>query len=721
MKTKNNKIRRFYDNIKEYKHYSKIVWGLVLIIVIISLNLVAPKPKNLLIRMKVGDIATKDIIAPYNFPILKDSMDIESEKTKIRESILPVIDFKGTTTAQIKNNINNFFSSINREMYRDIPIENKIKYVKRKSNTNFPDSIYIKLLQKGNIKIEKYFLKIISDVYDKGVINDKSNLPMGKNNKLLIKYNGSEKVVDLDEIYSMDEAMTYIRTKSGKLLNNSLFSVVEALAGYYVRPNLEFNSQETIARQNEALASIKTTKGFVSKGEMIVRAHDPVTQSVEEKLISMQKARPKNYNKELRQIKLGKNALFLLLSIVFFFTLLSFAYDLLIDESKAFIFLLSFLINIIIIYFVKGYSIFLFTLIPLSMIIGFLVDKRFAVMSGIFVSLLLAITFDLNFTLLIFLLIMVVISLLYIDHLHKRSGFSLILSILILSEIMYVLSIEFIKFASFKDILKDIGFLSANLTISLFIVIGIVPLFEKLFHVTSSMTLMELSDLNHPLLQKLAVEAPGTYNHSLNVAIMSEAAARKIHANALLCRVGGYFHDIGKLKNPLYFVENQVNIPNPHDELAPSMSKIILANHIKDGVALAKQYHLPREIIDIIEQHHGNSVMEGFYFKAQKENDTIAESDFRYPGPKPETREAAIICLADSIEAAIRVLKNPVPHRIEALIEQVFTNKLKDGQLNNTPLTFKDIETIKSAFLPYLLAINHKRLSYPSTKDLTDK
>jgi len=151
------------------------------------------------------------------------------------------------------------------------------------------------------------------------------------------------------------------------------------------------------------------------------------------------------------------------------------------------------------------------------------------------------------------------------------------------------------------------------------------------------------------------------------------------------------------------------------------MSKIILANHIKDGVALAKQYHLPREIIDIIKQHHGNSVMEGFYFKAQKENDTIAESDFRYPGPKPETREAAIICLADSIEAAIRVLKNPVPHRIEALIEQVFKNKLKDGQLNNTPLTFKDIETIKSAFLPYLLAINHKRLSYPSTKDLTDK
>lgn len=207
-------------------------------------------------------------------------------------------------------------------------------------------------------------MKIISDVYDKGVINDKSNLPMGKNNKLLIKYNGSEKVVDLDEIYSMDEAMTYIRTKSGKLLNNSLFSVVEALAGYYVRPNLEFNSQETIARQNEALASIKTTKGFVSKGEMIVRAHDPVTQSVEEKLISMQKARPKNYNKELRQIKLGKNALLLLLSIVFFFTLLSFAYDLLIDESKAFIFLLSFLINIIIIYFVKGYSIFSLRLSP---------------------------------------------------------------------------------------------------------------------------------------------------------------------------------------------------------------------------------------------------------------------------------------------------------------------------------------------------------------------
>jgi putative nucleotidyltransferase with HDIG domain len=714
-------ISNFYKKISNYKHFSKYLWIFSLLMIILFLNIITPKPKNLAIRINVGAIATKDIIAPYNFPILKDSAKIEKEKAKIIDNTLPVVDYKETTTVQIKDDINKFFSLINKEMYKQIPLSDKIAYVKSISNTSFDNIIYNTLLNKDNIKIEGFFLKLIDNLYKSGIIQDKSKLPFKSTKKVILKTHNTEKIIDADEIFSRKEAITYIKTKSKTILNPTLFRSIEALSEYYLKPNLEYNSQETINKQNEAIAAIKLEKGFVSKGEMIVRAHDPITMEVEEKLISMKQSQPSNYRREHFQILFGKNLLLVLLSIIFFFILLSFCYDILIDTSKAWIFLIAFMLNTIIVLFVHSYSLFLITIIPFAMIIGFLIDKKFAAVAGIFIAFMYAVTFGLNFTLLLFLIIMSLISLLYIDHLHRRSGFYLILIMLISAEMLFIAFIEMIKFNSFIEIVRNIGYSTANVTVSIFIVLGIIPLFERIFNITSSLTLIELTDLNHPLLQKLAIEAPGTHNHSLNVATMSEAAARRIHANSLLCRVGGYFHDIGKSKNPIYFVENQINIQNPHNSLAPSMSKIIIVNHIKDGVEMAKQYKLPKEIIDIIKQHHGNSVMEGFYFKAKDNGESIMESDFRYSGPSPTSKEAGIILLADSIEAAIRVLKNPVPHRIEALINQIVKNKLQDNQLNNTPLNFNDIEKIKEAFLPYLIAINHKRLHYPSTKEFTEK
>ncbi len=241
---------------------------------------------------------------------------------------------------------------------------------------------------------------------------------------------------------------------------------------------------------------------------------------------------------------------------------------------------------------------------------------------------------------------------------------------------------------------------------------GIVPLSELVFGYTTNLSLLELGTLDHPLLKELAIRAPGTYYHSMLVSTLSEMAAESVGANPLLAKVGAYFHDIGKLKKPEYFVENQ-GLVNRHSKLSPHMSALILKSHVKDGVELAKRYRLGEKIADIIQQHHGTSLIAFFYKKALDMGEDVDEREFRYPGPKPKTKEAAIIMMADSVEAASRTLTEPTPARIKGLVLNIINNLFKDGQLEECDLTFKELATIGSVFTRVLTGIHHKRIEYP--------
>jgi hypothetical protein len=248
------------------------------------------------------------------------------------------------------------------------------------------------------------------------------------------------------------------------------------------------------------------------------------------------------------------------------------------------------------------------------------------------------------------------------------------------------------------------------------LVSGLLPLFEQTFKVVTDISLLEYSDLNRPLLKNLMLSAPGTYHHSIMIGTLAESAAESIGVNPLLARVAAYYHDIGKMKKPEYFVENQSKGENRHDRLTPSMSSLIIASHIKDGMDLAKEQKLPTRITDILQQHHGTSLMTFFYNKAREaadESTPVREDDYRYPGPKPQTREAAIVMLADTVEAASRVLDNPTPQRIGALVEKL-TNKIyNDGQLSECDLTFKELTLIGKSFTKLLAGIYHYRIDYP--------
>ena len=245
---------------------------------------------------------------------------------------------------------------------------------------------------------------------------------------------------------------------------------------------------------------------------------------------------------------------------------------------------------------------------------------------------------------------------------------------------------------------------------------GLLPIFESLFSVTTDITLLELSDLNRPLLRELAIRAPGTYTHSLIMANLSEAAAQRIDANPLLARVGCYYHDIGKMLKPEYFTENQGlrGGRNPHDQLSPNMSALIVDSHVKDGVELAEENGLPKALIDLIPQHHGTTVIEYFYNRAVEQGmENVRRDDFRYDGPRPQTKEAGILMLADSVESAARTLSEHSQSRVRQLVRRIIQQKFTAGELDECPLTLRDLHGVEESFLPVLMGTLHGRLEYP--------
>ncbi len=276
------------------------------------------------------------------------------------------------------------------------------------------------------------------------------------------------------------------------------------------------------------------------------------------------------------------------------------------------------------------------------------------------------------------------------------------------------------SFAPDKNTFFQGGLFIVNGIASSMIVLGILPVFEYLFKALTNISLLELADFHHPLLELLVQEAPGTYHHSLIVGNLSETASRAIGANPLLSRVGSYYHDIGKLQKPEYFSENQDREKNRHDELAPNMSKLVIMNHVKEGLELAKKYRINPVLIDFIEQHHGKSLVYYFYRRAlenPEEDQEIQEEGFRYPGPKPNSKETAIVLLADSVEAAARAMKDPTPSKIEELVHKVINNKFIDGQLDECDLTLKDLEKISAVFIKLLCGIYHSRATYPEEEN----
>jgi cyclic-di-AMP phosphodiesterase PgpH len=363
------------------------------------------------------------------------------------------------------------------------------------------------------------------------------------------------------------------------------------------------------------------------------------------------------------------------------------------------------------------------------MLVTILLDARLAFMTALVFSVMTGVIFNTNSeTLFDFGYFFVsgiscITAIFAVNHASQRSSVlraGIIVSLLAMSAAgcLFLLEYTMDKF-DLKQLMLSLSFAFGGGLLTSVLVIGFMPVFEAMFGILSPLKLVELSNPNHPLLRKLLTETPGTYHHSVMVGNLAESAAESIGANGLLCRVGAYYHDVGKTKRPSYFIENQSHMDNPHDSIEPALSKSIIVAHARDGVEMLKEHKIPKPLCDIAEQHHGTTLLKYFYHKAIKQqgenpDKPILESDYRYPGPKAQTKETAIVGVADCVEAAVRSLRNPTVEQIDSMLRKIIKDRLDDGQFDECDLTLKELDQIAKTMKETLLGIFHSRIEYPA-------
>lgn len=516
-----------------------------------------------------------------------------------------------------------------------------------------------------------------------------------------------------------------------------LRGAVEELVRSWLRPTLTYSSQETTNRREQAAAQVEPLVVFLRKGQVILKAGEKVDATALQKIEAYRQSKRGVLNFPLLSALLG----FLLLLLLFTFMYLKTyrkerhpglnLYVLTLMMASVFVVVadgLGVLVRLV----AEGAkaplldrpAFFLFV-VPVaagSMLMALLVDRHLAVVYSLLFAVLFGVLGDFSFGLLLYGLLSQAAGIYAGVKLRQRTaqwkGALLVGAVNAPLALGVLLTDPWWADHGWKEAAVPVALaFAAGLPLTVMVVSALLPLFESLFGILTDVRLLELSSLNHPLLKQLALEAPGTYNHSLMMATLSEAAADAIGANGLFCRVACYYHDIGKLLNVPYFVENQPPGQNPHDRLAPRMSSLIVSAHVKDGMALGRKFGIPEAVLDVIPQHHGTRRVGYFFDKAltmlDPEKDTLNEADFRYPGPKPQTREAAIVMMADGIEAGSRVLKEPSHHRLNSLVQEIIQRVTDEGQLDECTLTFRDLTVLREAFLKTLQGIFSRRISYP--------
>lgn len=480
----------------------------------------------------------------------------------------------------------------------------------------------------------------------------------------------------------------------------------------HLRPNFVLNVRETDLRRKAAIRKIEPVRITVKSGQIVVRRGDVVTDEQMQMMAELGLHRA-----QVSMVRILGLALYVLLImglLLLFFQ--RFLPDIFADDRRLLLIGLVILLTLAIGRIGHFYSDFVTPIAVGPLLTAILIGPRAALMLGMVTALLFGIITDQNLRVVSFVLLGSVAGVYSVSK--NAQGYSLIRAGLwvSLANVAAIVFTGLIEEIDYLQIFSDLIMGAIGGVASAILSIGLLPYLEQAFRITTSEKLMNLARPNHPLLQRLLLEAPGTYYHSVLVGNLAETAADQIGANSILSRVGAYYHDVGKIQRPYFFVENQANMENPHAKLSPSLSTMIITSHIRDGLEFCREYKLPEVIADIVGQHHGTSLVSYFYKQAAEgeHGECIIEEDFRYEGPKPQTREAALIMLADGCEAAVRAISKPNMSRIENTVRRVIDERLRDGQLNECDLTLRDLNVIGDIFIRVLCSTCHSRIEYPA-------
>ncbi len=665
----------------------------IIIAIILTINFFPNR-----IDLEVGEVSKSDIVAPRTVTFIDQKKTEQLEDIAV-ESASKVYEEDKSLSRRILSEIDNLFNTV---------LSEQINYTKEDIE-QLKKSTLTKIKEENNIKIGTDDLRLLL----------KSDLE-----KISDFQSTSKKIMeDILKQRIFPENLSEVHNDINQLALETNFTkeyrlVLANILSNYVQPNMILDLEATEDRQEDALKQVEPVKRTVLKGENIIRKGDIVSQDDMRVLEALGLRKPGINYVNLLGVLLTLSVLVLLLGFYtkFYATQVweNINQLILVETLIILVVLLAKIISI----FQPAYMVYLVPTAIISILIKVLVDTRIALVITAFTSFLIALVFGSLYIAAAAAFVGGIVGIISVSDVSQRSdliraGFNVSLVL-----VVFITGLTLMDFSN--NWIELIWSIVMGVLNGIFVAIlanGLLPYLESIFNLTSSVKLLELSNPSHPLLKRLLVEAPGTYHHSIIVGNLAENAADKIGADSLLTRVGAYFHDIGKLKRPYFFSDNQFGGDNPHDKISPNLSSLIIKSHVKDGLEMAEKHNLPKAVKDIIEQHQGTGLISFFYGEALKESkhDNINENDFRYDGPKPQSKEAALIMLADTVEAAVRsknFSKNN-HNRIEIFVKELIKEKLNDGQLEESSLTLKELDLIADSFVQILTGIYHQRVEYP--------
>lgn len=700
-----------------------------------------------------------DLVAPFDFALQKPSDQYEAELEEIKENTPLIFVQNNNAYLQSVNKLDSTFnrlqpliiSYVNMQKSRQSGLEveamrDSVQYSRFMNNLDLDigsDELQMMLryfaqkelnrsVASGNLTTEdtqqviyglsekERIRSILRDLYQNPLIDRKKSTLAEEVLTLRQPFNNREQTLSPERVLDLEEAM--LRLDVGLSRDPMISELIEpallALLPGILVPNYTYDDIATQSIFEDAKRLISTNEGAIAREQVIIRKGDIVTQETIRVLESLEKALGSTATRTDILVRYSGDALLMLLiGIGFLFYFKLYAREIIADNPKFLMVILTIGLVAILHRVISPFNTISAYLTPLAIapiLLTIFLNPRIGLVTAFFIPMIASLISGPDSQFLISSTLAGIVGTYSSRDLKDRMQFYVITpSLIFVAYLLVHLGFMVSRFTDLSNWTEPLIYFAGN-ALSILLIYPIVLLFERIFNMTTDFTLLELVDNNNPILNELAIKAPGTHHHSLHVSLLSEAAANAIGAHALLCRTAAMYHDIGKIKRPYYFIENQEG-ENEHDNIKPSMSAMIIKDHVNQGVILAKEAGLPKSIIDFIETHHGTTLIKYFYNRAlesAEDKEEVKEETYRYDGPIPFTKETGIVMLADTVEAASRALKDPAYGRLETLIDKLVDAKINEGQLANTPLTFKDIQKIKEVFLPMVSAYHHNRVDY---------
>jgi putative nucleotidyltransferase with HDIG domain len=710
--------------------FTKFLLGFVTIILIV---IMFPKGESIEFEVSEGAIwLYDDLIAPFSFPIKKSDEVYSKEVNAAKRSVYPVFLDESTNKQKSIETLKNYNAYLIKAI--DESIETKSTVVTNPTFLSTPSFLILQnlrikernLIRSGN-QLKNFFnaaVDALSSIYVTGVLSIDTGTQL--RDSIALRKGNFDTIEPISEYLFLDQVKKEIaerveRTEFTEEIKTALLEYTT----HFLLPTIVFSSELTDEETTQAQNNVSRYSGIVNENERIIAKHDRITKDIKLKIESYKEAKGDLIGQGASILQsVGKFFhIGLILSLLVTYLYL-FRKKIFYDNQKLLMFVIiilfvsfvTFLINQVKVQAPLQYMIF----IPAaSMLLTIMFDSRIGFYSTVIMTLITGALRGNDYTFMTMNLIAGGIAVYSVRDIKNRSQIFRSFLFILLGYILSIFAFGFERFATVDNMLIESAFAATNALISPVLTYGLLIFFERFFKITTDLTLLELSNFDRPLLKELARKAPGTFNHSMTMGTLAEAAAEKIGANPLLARIGAYYHDVGKTISPQNFVENQLNNQNVHENLTPEESVSMIVQHVNEGIELAKENKLPKEIIDFIPMHHGRMVMSYFYERAKKiyGEEKVKVDDFRYPGPKPNTKETAIVMLADGCESAVRSIEIPDPTKVENVIDSIFKSRIDDRQLEDSPVNFRDIKIMKEEFLNILLGQHHRRIKYPKQEE----